>query len=76
MSVPTRGEIYSKLLHHIHMAEEHSATMAHLHNTEDSTKDKALARAGSASVRCFALSLLKSPTWRKDAYNEKGHHQS
>ena len=44
MTVPTRGEIYSKLLEHIHMAEEHSASMGHLHNTEDGHGDKRIAK--------------------------------
>jgi hypothetical protein len=59
MSVPTRGEIYSKLLHHIHMAEEHSATMAHLHNTEDSTKDKALAKGWLSISEMFRVIAIK-----------------
>lgn len=34
MSVPTRGEVYAKLLESMRMCEEHSAMMAHLYNAE------------------------------------------
>lgn len=40
----TRGEVFSKLLHHLEEAQDMCATLSHLHNTEDSEKDRALAR--------------------------------
>jgi len=44
MSVPTRGETFSELLHHIRMAEEKAAMMAHLVRAEGSgIKDNAIA---------------------------------
>lgn len=32
---PSRGETFSKLLHHLDEARECAAVMAHLHNTEE-----------------------------------------
>lgn len=42
--VPTRGETYAKLLHHLREAQDLAAMMSHLHNTEGNDFDKALAR--------------------------------
>lgn len=36
----TRGECFSKLLHHLDEAANMCAVISHLHNTEDSNKDK------------------------------------
>lgn len=44
MTPPTRGEAYSKLLHHLQEAQNQAAMLAHLHNTEISPMDKLLAR--------------------------------
>lgn len=44
MSVPTRGETYVKLMHHMREAQDCSAMLAHLHNTESNDHDKVLAR--------------------------------
>lgn len=44
MSVPTRGEEYTKLLEYLIKAQESCAMLAHLQNTEDSHKDKLLAK--------------------------------
>jgi hypothetical protein len=41
MSVPTTGETYSKLMHHLRMAQEDAAMMAHLTNAQD---DRELAK--------------------------------
>lgn len=43
MTVPTRGEAYAKLAHHLREAQDQAAILAHLANTEDGVKDKALA---------------------------------
>lgn len=43
--IPTRGETYSKLIYHITECQELAAVMSHLHNTEDSRKEKLMARA-------------------------------
>jgi len=59
MGVPTRGETYTKLLYHVHMAEEQAAMMAHLHNTEDSHKDKALARGWLSVSELFRQLAIK-----------------
>jgi hypothetical protein len=40
MSVPSRGEVFSRLIHHLREAQSQSAIMAHLHRTEDSLKDR------------------------------------
>lgn len=42
--VATRGETYTKLLHHIREAQDMAAVMAHLHNTEGNDMDKLLAK--------------------------------
>ena len=42
--VPTRGEAYSKLMHHLHEAVDQAAVLSHLHNTEDSPMDKVMAK--------------------------------
>lgn len=39
----TRGETYSKLLHHLSEAEDCMQVMGHLHQTEDTDKDRLLA---------------------------------
>lgn len=44
MNVPTRGETYAKMIHHLREAQSCAATMAHLHNTEGNDMDKLLAR--------------------------------
>jgi hypothetical protein len=44
MNVPTRSEAYTKLMHNLREAQDQAAILAHLHNTEGSDKDKALAR--------------------------------
>lgn len=43
MSVPTRGEVFDKLIYHARELQSCISTMAHLHNTEGSDKDKKLA---------------------------------
>ena len=42
--IATRGETYSKLLHHLHEAQSLAAIMSHLHNTEDNPMDHLLAK--------------------------------
>lgn len=43
MSVPSRGEVFHRLIDHIKQLIDCCALMAHLHNTEGSDKDKKLA---------------------------------
>ena len=40
----TRGEAFSKLIHHINEAADQAATLSHLHNTETSEMDKLSAK--------------------------------
>lgn len=40
----TRGDAFSKLIHHLNEAADQAAVMSHLHNTEDSELDKLTAR--------------------------------
>lgn len=42
--VPTRGEAYAKLMHHLREAEDQLYILSHLHNTEGNDADKALAK--------------------------------
>ena len=44
MAVPTRGEVFQKLIHHLREAQSCAATMAHLHNTEGNAFDAQMAR--------------------------------
>lgn len=41
--VVTRSEAYVKLLHHLDEARDQCAVIAHLHQTEDTDKDRVLA---------------------------------
>lgn len=41
--VVTRGETFSKMLHHLNEAQDCAYVIAHLHQTEDNAKDSALA---------------------------------
>lgn len=34
MSVPTHGEVFARLIHHIRKAQDDAAILAHLENTE------------------------------------------
>lgn len=43
MSVPTQGEEFSKLLHHLRSAQDTCAMLAHLTRAQGSRKDNALA---------------------------------
>lgn len=44
MSVPTRGEVFAKMLDHAREFQSCASMMAHLHNTESNDADKTLAR--------------------------------
>ena len=44
MATPTRGEVFSRMIEHAREFQSCAALMAHLHNTESSDTDKALAR--------------------------------
>lgn len=52
--IATRGETFSKLLHHIREAQELAAVMAHLHNTEGNDMDKLLAKGWLGISELFA----------------------
>ncbi len=42
--IPTRGDAYAKLMHHLNEAQDQAAILSHLHNTEDSEMDKLMAK--------------------------------
>ena len=42
--VPTRGDAYTKLMHHLKEAEDQAYVLSHLHNTEDAELDKLMAK--------------------------------
>lgn len=44
MSVPTRGETYSKLMWHLEQAQEQAAMLKHLHAAEGTGPDIVLAQ--------------------------------
>lgn len=39
MATPTRGEVFSQMLHHAREFQSCACMMAHLHNTEGNAKD-------------------------------------
>lgn len=42
--VPTRHDAYSKLMHHLEEAADQAAVLSHLANTEDTNRDKLIAK--------------------------------
>jgi hypothetical protein len=54
-SVPTRSETYLRLMNSIRECQDAAAVMSHLHNTEDTLKDKALARGWLAVSEMFKI---------------------
>lgn len=42
--IPTRGDTYAKLIHHLREAQDSAAMLAHLHNTESNPKDVIIAK--------------------------------
>ena len=42
--VPTRGDCFAKLIHHLREAQDQAAMMAHLTNTEGGQMDRLLAK--------------------------------
>jgi hypothetical protein len=65
MSIPTiggqvtRGEVYTKLLHHIRECQELSAVMGHLHNTEHNSMDKTLAQGWLGMSELFGRTAVQ-----------------
>jgi hypothetical protein len=51
--VVTRGETFSKLLHHLDEARECASVMAHLHNTEGNDADTLLAKGWLGVAELF-----------------------
>lgn len=51
--VPDRGATYALLMDNLREAQKHAATLAHLHNTEGSEKDKVLAMGWLAIAELF-----------------------
>lgn len=44
-TVPTLGEEFSKLIHHLGEAQSAAAMIGHLHSAQDSTEEKVLGNA-------------------------------
>lgn len=55
--VPTRGEAYSKMLHHLREAEDQMYVISHLHNTEDNPVDKGMAKLWQMAGERVALMI-------------------
>ncbi len=55
MSLPSISETYVQLNGHLLKAQECAATLAHLHNTESSAKDKSLAKGWLQISEIFKL---------------------
>ena len=64
MSVPTRGEVFSKLIEHLRLAQEDAAMMAHLENANDHRK---------VAIRWLQFSeLLKQVTYKTTELAKRG----
>lgn len=62
MSVPTQGEVFSKLIENLRMCQEHSAMLAHLINAESpkiGSPDSVKARGWLAVSEAMRLMELK-----------------
>ena len=59
--VPTRGEAYAKLMHHLSEAADQAAVLSHLHNTEDSQMEKLMAK-GWLGIHQLMLRLITQIT--------------
>jgi hypothetical protein len=57
--VVTKGMTYAKLLDHLREVQECCYTMAHLHRTEDTDKDAALAGMWLAAGEAFKVHQQK-----------------
>ena len=55
MSLPSISETYVQLNDKLKQSQELAATLAHLHNTESSAKDKALAKGWLQISEIFKL---------------------
>lgn len=42
--IPTRGDAFSKLIHHLNEAADQASVLSHLHRTEDSKMDELSAK--------------------------------
>ena len=51
----TRGEAYSKLMHHLREAQDQAAVLSHLHNTEASKMDALMAQGWLAISEMLKL---------------------
>lgn len=51
--VVTRGEVYMKMLDHLRQIQDLTATMSHLHQTEDNDMDKLLAKGWLGMTELF-----------------------
>lgn len=52
--IPTRGDAFSKLIHHLNEAADQAAVLSHLHRTEDAKMD-ALSAQGWLGVHELLL---------------------
>lgn len=55
----TRSEVYLKLLDHVREAQDCAALMSHLHNQEDSSVDKVLAKGWLGMSEMFKLAAFQ-----------------
>jgi aromatic ring-cleaving dioxygenase len=59
--VPTRGDAFAKLIHHLQEAADQAAVLSHLHNTEDSQIDRLVAK-GWLGVHELILRMIAQIT--------------
>lgn len=62
MSIPTKGETFSLLIEHLRKAQEQSAMMAHLTNTEGDDKGRLLAQGWltvSEGLKIMQLKIIE-----------------
>lgn len=53
--VPSRSIVYSKIMENIRELQDHTALMAHLHNTENNDMDKLLAKGWLGMSEMFKM---------------------
>jgi hypothetical protein len=64
----TRGEAFSKLLHHLNEAADQAAVISHLHNTEASEMEALMAKGWIGVHQMLLLVRDKILTMAKDKF--------
>lgn len=57
--IPTRGEAYARLMHHLRECQEQAAILGHFHNTEGTDMDKLLAKGWLGMSEMFKMTQMQ-----------------